>query len=173
MERSEAELLSIVGQGESLVVEFKSDSKRFRDDDLVSAVVAMANTQAGILFLGVEDNGKITGLHSAHQDVAGMAPMISNKTAPNLNVSVRKCELHGKQVAVIEVPKANCLTSSSDGRLYRRKIKHDGTPEAVPIYPHELARFYKQSGWLYRRSYTQKPSDCRTSFPKPASCRYC
>jgi ATP-dependent DNA helicase RecG len=33
---------------ESLTVEFKSDRKRFSDDDLVQTVVGMANTEGGM-----------------------------------------------------------------------------------------------------------------------------
>ena len=47
---------------ESLLVEFKSDQKVYPDRDLVEAIVAMANTDGGVLYLGVEDNGEITGL---------------------------------------------------------------------------------------------------------------
>ena len=46
---------------ESVIVEFKSDRKGgFPDKDLVEAIVGMANTDGGELYLGIEDNGEIT-----------------------------------------------------------------------------------------------------------------
>ena len=52
---------------ESLTVEFKSDTsgnvaKHGIDEDiLVNATVAMFNSEGGVLYLGVEDDGKPTG----------------------------------------------------------------------------------------------------------------
>lgn len=57
---------------ETLTIEFKSDRKRLPDDDLVEALVCLANTEGGELWLGVEDDGTPTGLHPAHQSLAGL-----------------------------------------------------------------------------------------------------
>lgn len=47
---------------ESLTVEFKSERQRPQtDDEIVDNVVAMANTEGGTLYLGVEDDGMVTG----------------------------------------------------------------------------------------------------------------
>jgi ATP-dependent DNA helicase RecG len=50
---------------EDLVTEFKSDRKRLSDSELVEAVVCLANTDGGIIYLGVEDDGTTTGLHAS------------------------------------------------------------------------------------------------------------
>lgn len=50
----------IVPPRETLHVEFKSDRNRLPDRELVEAVVCLANTEGGELWLGVEDNGAIT-----------------------------------------------------------------------------------------------------------------
>jgi hypothetical protein len=41
---------------ETLTVEFKSDRKRLSDTDLVEALVCLANTEGGELWLGIEDD---------------------------------------------------------------------------------------------------------------------
>jgi len=51
---------------------------------------------------------------------------------------VDRFELQGKSIARIIVPKSRQLVSTSDGLLVRRRLKLDGTPEAVPFYPHEF-----------------------------------
>ncbi len=53
---------NLIEKGETLTVEFKSDRKCLADRDLMAAVVALTNTDGGVLLLGVEDDGKITGL---------------------------------------------------------------------------------------------------------------
>lgn len=50
----------LVRRGESLTVEFKSDRKCLPDRELVEALAAMANSQGGVLLLGVEDDGTVT-----------------------------------------------------------------------------------------------------------------
>jgi len=45
---------------ESLKVEFKSDRKKLSDRDLIEAVVCLANTQGGQIYLGVENDGTST-----------------------------------------------------------------------------------------------------------------
>ena len=69
---------------ESLKTEFKSDLKRLSDNDLVDAVVGMANTDGGDLYLGVEDDGQITGIQKVHADEIGVAALIANKTVPSV-----------------------------------------------------------------------------------------
>lgn len=69
---------------ESLLVEFKSDQKVYPDRDLVEAIVAMANTDGGVLYLGVEDNGKITGLAKKHEDEIGLCAMVMNNIVPTI-----------------------------------------------------------------------------------------
>jgi hypothetical protein len=71
-----------IPQQESLTVEFKSDQSRFNDRDLVATVVCLANTDGGVLYLGVEDDGTITGTHPQRQTSAALSALIANRTNP-------------------------------------------------------------------------------------------
>ena len=75
---------------ETLTIEFKSDQKKLHDNDLMDAVIGMTNTEGGILFLGVEDDGTITGVHKQHADEIGVAALIANKTVPSIAVRAQK-----------------------------------------------------------------------------------
>lgn len=59
----------LIVQGESLDIEFKSESQRaLCDKEIVEAVVCLANrasAQSGWLLIGVEDNGQPTGARPA------------------------------------------------------------------------------------------------------------
>ena len=54
------ELLEIIASGENSGVEFKRDD--LRTQDLAKELVAFSNLQGGMVLLGVEDDGTITGL---------------------------------------------------------------------------------------------------------------
>ncbi|MDO4682867.1 MAG: ATP-binding protein [Lautropia sp.] len=122
---------------ESLTVEFKSDRKCLRDEELTEALVCLANGDGGELWLGVEDDGKPTGLHPKHQELKGLEGMIAARTSPSLNVSIQPLSLSGISVARIQVPKAHSVVSTKSGVYLRRRLKQDGTPECVPLLPHE------------------------------------
>ena len=112
--------------GETLTQEFKSDIARLNDRELVAAVVALANTEGGLLWLGVEDDGQVTGLHRQHLDLSGMAAMIANRTTPPISVAITGVHFNSKLVARIEVPRMQ-LVSSSDGLMVHRRLKADGS----------------------------------------------
>lgn len=128
----------LIPQKESLTVEFKSDRKKLSDDALIDAVVAFANTEGGDLYLGVEDSGEVTGRHEAHKDFSRLAAFIANKTIPPIPVRVEEIE-DVLPVIKIHVPKSRSIVASSVGKIQRRQIKMDGTPENVAMYPYEIS----------------------------------
>lgn len=128
---------SAIPERETLEIEFKSDLKKLPDNDIVDAVVAFANTIGGTIYLGVENDGTVTGLHKAHRDYTQLAAYIANKTVPPVSVRVELLE-ETLPVLAIYVPKCRSIIASSVGKIQRRRIKADGTPENVPMYPFEI-----------------------------------
>jgi len=61
------ELKSLVKRGESLHLEFKK--KADHPEKIVRELVAFANTDGGVLLLGVEDNGNLSGLKFPDEDI--------------------------------------------------------------------------------------------------------
>lgn len=122
---------------ESLTIEFKSDLKRLSDKDLVETVICLANTEGGDLWLGVEDDGTPTGLHPDHRNLTGLAGLIAARTVPSIVVQVEPLTLGSLSIARIRIPKAPTETATSSGVYLRRRRKPDGTPECVPMLPHD------------------------------------
>lgn len=127
-----------IGFSEDLTHEFKSDLSCLSDADIVDAVVAFANTDGGDLFLGVEDNGEITGIHKKHQDITQLSAFIANKTVPPVPVRAEIIDFD-HPVLKISVPKRTSIVASSNGKIQRRRLKADGRPENIPMYPYEIA----------------------------------
>ena len=63
--------------------QFKSDRKRLSDAELVEALVCLANTEGGELWLGVEDDGQPTGLHADHMVLTGLPGLVAARTSPH------------------------------------------------------------------------------------------
>ena len=131
---------------ETLEVEFTSDLKRLPDAELIDTVVALSNTNGGELYVGVEDDGTPTGVHKAHSDATQLSAFVANKTIPPVPARVTTLRLDddgaedakGKPIVVVEVPKSKAIVASADGKIMRRRLKADGTPESVPFYPYEI-----------------------------------
>jgi ATP-dependent DNA helicase RecG len=137
MNTEKSHLSSPLPRSETLTVEFKSDRKRLSDDELVEALMCLANTDGGELWLGVEDDGTPTGLHEAHWNLAGLPGLVAARTSPSLRIEVDALEVSGCRVARIEVPKSVSEVATTAGIYLRRRIKQDGTPECVPMLPHD------------------------------------
>ena len=143
-----------IPEREGLTIEFKSDQGPLPDSELVTAVVCLANTDGGDLYVGVENDGTVTGLHPQHRNVIGVAALIANRTSPSISVRSELLEVEGLPVARIQVPRADSIVSTSDGLVQRRRLQADGTPICVPFYPHEFAQ--RQSD-LRRLDYSALP----------------
>ena len=132
-------MMRIIPKNETLTIEFKSDIDCLDEKELVSEIVGMANTEGGILYLGVEDNGDITGVHKKHRDPNGAMALIANKTVPSLSVRAEIIEEEGTEVLQIQIPMSRTIIATSDGKILRRRLKPDGSPENVPMYPYEIS----------------------------------
>lgn len=124
---------------ETLSIEFKSDIKKYGDNDLFEDVVAFANTEGGDLYLGVEDDGTITGVHPEHANPVTLGAYIANNTVPPIST---RCEIveEEKPVLRITVPKSyGGIAATRSGKILRRRMKIDNKPENIPMYPPEIA----------------------------------
>lgn len=123
-----------IGFREDLRTEFKSDRNKLSDEIIIEAVVAFANTEGGKFYLGVEDDGEITGLHKEHKNSSGLAAYIANKTVPPVPTEVET----ENGYLVITVRKSRSIVATSSGKILRRRLKANGEPENAPMYPHEI-----------------------------------
>ena len=126
---------------ESLRVEFKSDPKSGLSDRIVvDTVVGMTNAEGGQLFIGIDDNGRISGVRTPRwRDPVLTAAYIASHTVPPVTVSADLVRAENQlEVMVIHVPKSAGIVASNDGRTLKRRLKIDGTPETSPLFPQEF-----------------------------------
>lgn len=157
----ESELRKITSQGETLTVEFKRAQSRkdLNDTDIVEAVVGLANGKGGQLFIGVEDDGTITGTAPRGRSGERLTPhllaaMILNKTIDPLSVDVELITIDDKDVYIVTVPQAASPVCTSSGTYKRRSLRVDGTPQCLPYAPSLLV---SAALTFARRDYAEAP----------------
>ncbi len=120
------DLPMLIAQGESHYLEFKSalegtaGAKRARDrksirDDIAEVVAAFANSDGGILLVGVEDDGQITGCDVPDDAERAMLTVPQQRLVPPQTAG--GIEIHdGKKVLVFDVaPAAQPVMVTGDG----------------------------------------------------------
>ena len=136
------EVRARVAGGESLTVEFKGESReRLNDTDLVEAAACMANARGGVLLIGVEDDGAITGAqprHGSYTDIRRVEALVGNQTQPSCPVACAVVPVDGVNVIVIRVPEGRPITATNRGVYKHRLLDVHGKPQCLPFYPHEM-----------------------------------
>ena len=137
------ELLEIIANGENSGVEFKRDD--LRTQDLAKELVAFSNLQGGMVLLGVEDTGTITGL--TRDDLEEWVMNVCrDKIRPAIVpfFEVVRDVKDGNDVAIVRVTRGydvHALWNSSTNRYLLRV----GT-QSREASQEELARLFQQRG---------------------------
>lgn len=127
-------------EGESFTVEFKR-GRGLNDRDIIEGVVCLANGRGGLLLLGIEDDGTISGLPPRHGDLTDpdrLRALILNNTEPAVATDVEVVRMDTEDVAVLGVHAAESPVGSKSGVFVRRATRADGSPECVPYRAHEI-----------------------------------
>jgi ATP-dependent DNA helicase RecG len=130
------QIQDLIRGGESLTVEFKRD---ISDREIYESVVCLANAKGGVLLIGVEKGGTITGARPRHgtgTDATRLQVAIFNNTAPHINARVSLHTIEQKTIVAIEVDPYPEVCATTEGRCLRRVMKVEG-PECIPFYPYE------------------------------------
>lgn len=132
-----------IAGGETYEVEFKGEQReRLNDRDLVEAVVCLANGTGGVLLIGVEDDGTVSGARPRHEagrtDPLRVQALIANMTQPALSAVAGIVRVEDAEVLVVEVPDSPRVVGTTRGTYVRRAITGDGRPTCVPYHAHEM-----------------------------------
>ena len=151
------QILDQLRAGEDGRAEFKE--VRFGDrgvlspntEDLADELAAFANAERGVVFLGVDDSGAVTGIPLAKMKVVEhwLLNVATHNCDPPIRPLVRKAVLPGDgakdgRIVLVEVARGLYVHRTSGGRYYTRvgSTKRD-------LAPSELARLFQQRGREY------------------------
>lgn len=143
MTMTHTELLEIIRNGENSGVEFKRDD--IQNHDLAKELVAFANLEGGIVLLGVEDDGRISGITRQRLEEWVMTAC-RDKIRPGLIPFYEQIkDAHpGKDVAIVRVSRGfdvHTLWHNNKNAYFIRV----GSQSREPT-PQELGRLFQQRG---------------------------
>ena len=102
---------------------------------VVDELIAFANAKGGIVYMGVEDDGTVTGC--TEYDVQKIMESIYDRTRPALFTEIEVITYQEKDVLAIKVERDGTTYATSDGRCLKRLGRN-----SKPYYPDEMSNRY-------------------------------
>ncbi len=152
---NEAELFAILARGEDSRHQFKRDFTNV--EALAAELIAFANSVGGQLFIGVTDNGTVSGLTSS--DVARLNQLLSNAASQNIRPPVNPVSTNVQTDAglIIVVQVAEGLNKpyiDIQGRIWVKC----GADKRHVTAREEMQRLFQQSALVYADEVPAKPA---------------
>ena len=120
-------LRELLNDGEGLTVEFKQ-SKTKLNKDVFESVCAFLNRNGGHLFLGVKDNGSVTGVDREAIETLkkNFVTSMNNpqKISPTFYLSVEEYEIENKTILCIYIPESSQV-HRCNGKIFDRNEDGD------------------------------------------------
>lgn len=95
---------AIIANGESAKTEFKRDDRELRPPRLAREIVAFANVNGGMIVLGVDDDGTVSGVTRHNLQAWLMDSVIGRYVDPQLIPDYDEFIVDGKQIAIVTIP---------------------------------------------------------------------
>ena len=132
---TEKELISLIKQVESQAIELTAKP----NPEMGRSIVAFANTNDGVIIIGVSDDKKILGCSQKdEQSIANIA----HDCKPSVYPEIEKIEREGKLLFVVHVKKSGLGVDYAHKNIVYRRI---GTCDK-PMSPKEVVAFARRSG---------------------------
>jgi ATP-dependent DNA helicase RecG len=99
----EQEIKELIAGGETLHAEFKSATAH--PDALAAALVSFLNTEGGILLVGVEDEGWVSGVESVDAIRQRLDQILANNIVPRTTTYIETVQYGGSSLLKVTVPR--------------------------------------------------------------------
>lgn len=134
------DFLELIRKGENSAVEFKREE--VRAEGLAKEMVAFANQNGGVIFLGVEDDGTILGLQEFKNHEEWIVNIARNNVIPSIDVDCSVINIEDKKIVCAQIPKGKDRPYQMiDGKYYLRI----GSSNRIATQQ-ELLRLFQSSG---------------------------
>lgn len=141
-----SELLKIIDRGEDSKHQFKETVNEARK--LADEMVAFSNTLGGMIIIGVDNHGQVSGLKKTEVEKINqhVANATTNNVKPAINVVTENIEVEGKIVIVVHVNEGiNKPYCNNDGMFWVKS----GSDKRKVASPEDFQRLFQSSGKIY------------------------
>jgi ATP-dependent DNA helicase RecG len=140
------EIMQVLAQGEDSYNQFKKDVTNI--DALAIEIIAFSNTLGGRIFIGVDDDGTVTGLST--DDVRRINQLLSNAASQNVKPAVNPLAevamIDDRRIIIIEVAKGiNKPYQDKNGVFWVKS----GADKRKATSREEIQRLFQDSGMVH------------------------
>ncbi len=140
------EIMQVLAQGEDSYNQFKKDVTNI--DALAIEIIAFSNTLGGRIFIGVDDEGVVTGLSA--DDVHRINQLLSNAASQNVKPAVNPLSkivmIDDQRIMVVEIAKGiNKPYQDKNGVFWVKS----GADKRKAISREEIQRLFQDSGLVH------------------------
>jgi len=136
-------ILEIIVKGKNSSVEFKSSL--VKPNSLAKKIVAFANTNGGIILIGVSDSGNIEGLSKDKNYEEWVAGISRNNVIPAINLKFNIYKISNVEIASITVPKGMDKPYQTNESRFLVRIGSTNRNATQA----ELMRLFQQAGFFH------------------------
>ena len=111
-----ADLKQCIAQGENTTTEFKENF----DQEAIETAAAFANTNGGVILIGVSDTGEIRGITIRKETLRNWSNRIVQATEPQVALEIESVDIKGKSVLLIRISESSLKPVSVRGVCYKR-----------------------------------------------------
>jgi ATP-dependent DNA helicase RecG len=136
----ESDILELIRQGENNAVEFKSASVSV--DSISKEIVAFANTSGGSILIGIEDDGRVTGVTEPNRTEEWITNICRQNVIPPIETTINIERINKQNIIHVQVPKGKDKPYQTNKHQYLIRV---GSTNRTASYQ-ELLRLFQQSG---------------------------
>lgn len=138
---SEEKIAQLISQGENSALEFKRDG--IAPDDLAKEIVGMLNREGGVILIGVEDDGNISGIEKTNEE--WISNISRNNIIPAADLIATKVEIKDRYIFYLEVPKGKDKPYQTNKAQFIIRVGSTNRNATQQ----ELLRLFQQAGVLH------------------------
>ena len=128
-----SDLKQRITQGENTTTEFKENF----DQEVIETAAAFANTDGGIILIGVSDRREIRGITIGKETLRNWSNQILQATEPRVVLEIESVDVQEKSVVLIRITESSIKPVAVRGRCYKRV----GNSNRV-MSPQEIAQMH-------------------------------
>jgi len=146
------DIKKLISQGEGVSVEFK-EAKEKVPASFYETVVSFANTNGGVIFLGVDDDGNVVGINPDNKAkyLKNIATALNSadNVNPALYLNPSAVDYAGQTIIVVQVP-ASSQVHDHAGRVYIREYEVDID---ITGNQHKIRGLFLKKGTIYTENH--------------------